>query len=675
MNPLIDFPQTPFGSLAFDAIEPAHFMPAAEHWMNVARERISAITENTDTPSFGNTLVPLEFASKELGVVSSCFFNLNSAETNEDIQTIARELSPKLTLFNNETLLNEALFVRIKAVWENREQEQLDPESTRLLKETYEGFVRNGALLEGQKRESLKSISEKLSKLSLSFGENVLKETQAFELHVADAEELAGLPEATIASAASLAEEKGKKGYVFGLDMPTYISIMKYADNAALREEMYRAYGTRAAKDNEYNNEENIQELVNTRLAKAQLLGFDSHAALTLSKRMAKTPETVLSFLDDLKALAKPAAEKDLKAVQEFASAAGHQGEVKPWDFSYWSEKLKKATLNLDDNLLKPYFKIENVLAGVFDISAKLYGLSFTKNADIATYHEDVDAYEVYDKDGEFLSLLYTDFFPRAGKRAGAWMTSYRSMYSLDGQVVRPHISIVCNFTKPTADKPSLLTFNEVTTLFHEFGHALHGMMARGTYPSLTGTSVYWDFVELPSQILENWCYEPEALALFAKHYETSELLPKEYVDRIVESQQFMEGYATLRQLNFGYLDMTYHGRREPMEGSVADFERSATADTQLFSPVEGTLSSTAFSHIFQGGYSAGYYSYKWAEVLDADAFERFKQEGIFSAAAADGFAEILSRGGTVAPDELFKKFRGRDPKVDALLKRAGIAA
>ena len=675
MNPLIDFPQTPFGSLAFDAIEPAHFMPAAEHWMDVARERISAITENTDAPTFGNTLVPLEFASKELGVVSSCFFNLNSAETNEDIQTIARELSPKLTLFNNETLLNEALFVRIKAVWENREQEQLDAESARLLKETYEGFVRNGALLEGEKRESLKSISEKLSKLSLSFGENVLKETQAFELHVADAEELAGLPEATIASAASLAEEKGKEGYVFGLDMPTYISIMKYADNASLREKMYRAYGTRAAKDNEYNNEKNIQELVNTRLAKAQLLGFDSHAALTLSKRMAKTPQTVLSFLDDLKALAKPAAEKDLKAVQEFASAAGHQGEVKPWDFSYWSEKLKKATLNLDDNLLKPYFKIENVLAGVFEISAKLYGLSFRKNPDIATYHEDVDAYEVYDKDGEFLSLLYTDFFPRAGKRAGAWMTSYRSMYTLEGEVVRPHISIVCNFTKPTADKPSLLTFNEVTTLFHEFGHALHGMMARGTYPSLTGTSVYWDFVELPSQILENWCYEPEALALFAKHYETGELLPKEYVDRIVESQQFMEGYATLRQLNFGYLDMIYHGLTEPMEGSVADFERSATADTQLFSPVEGTLSSTAFSHIFQGGYSAGYYSYKWAEVLDADAFERFKQEGIFSAAAADGFAEILSSGGTVAPDELFKKFRGRDPKVDALLKRAGIAA
>ena len=675
MNPLIEFPQTPFGSLAFDAIEPAHFLPAAAHWMDVARARISAITTSTEAPTFANTLVPLEFASKELGVVSSCFFNLNSAETNEDIQKIARELSPKLTLFNNETLLNEALFLRIKKVWENREKEQLDAESARLLNETYEGFVRNGALLEGEEREKLKSISEKLSKLSLSFGENVLKETQAFELHVTDSSELAGLPEATLASAAALAVEKGKEGHVFGLDMPTYISIMKYANKGALREKMYRAYGTRAAKENEYNNERNIQDLVNTRLAKAQLLGFDSHAKLTLSKRMARTPETVLSFLDDLKALAKPAAENDLKAVQDFASAEGHQGEVKSWDFSFWSEKLKKATLNLDDNLLKPYFKIENVLTGVFEISTKLYGLNFKKNANIATYHKDVDAYEVYDKDGEFLSLLYTDFFPRAGKRAGAWMTSYRSMYSLEGEVVRPHISIVCNFTKPTTDKPSLLTFNEVTTLFHEFGHALHGMMARGMYPSLTGTSVYWDFVELPSQILENWCYDPEALALFAKHYETGELLPKEYVDRIVESQQFMEGYATLRQLNFGYLDMTYHGLTEPMEGPVADFERSATADTQLFLPVKGTLSSTAFSHIFQGGYSAGYYSYKWAEVLDADAFERFKEEGIFSEAAANGFAEILSSGGTVAPDELFKKFRGRDPKVDALLKRAGIAA
>ncbi|HCP41336.1 MAG TPA: peptidase M3, partial [Cryomorphaceae bacterium] len=361
MNPMIDFPQTPFGSLAFDKIEPAHFIPAAEHWMDVARGRIANITANDEVPTFSNTIVALEFASKELSIVSSCFFNLNSAETNEDIQSVARELSPKLTLFNNETLLNEALFFRIKWVWKNRDKEQIDSESQRLLKETYEGFVRNGALLEGEERETLKSISEKLSKLSLSFGENVLKETQAFEHYVEEAEDLAGLPEAVVSSAAALAKEKGKQGYIFGLDMPTYISIMKYADKASLRELMYCAYGTRAAKENELNNEKNIQDLVNTRLAKAQLLGFSSHAALTLSKRMAKTPERVLSFLDDLKALAKPAAEKDLKAVQEFASAAGHQGEVKPWDFSYWSEKLKKATLNLDDNLLKPYFKIENV--------------------------------------------------------------------------------------------------------------------------------------------------------------------------------------------------------------------------------------------------------------------------------------------------------------------------
>ena len=675
MNPLIEFPATPHDALAFDRIEPEYFLPALEHWIKVARERQDEIVKNSNAPTFENTVVALEFSSLELNKVSSCFFNLNSAETNTSIQEIARTFSPKLTAFSSETLLNEGLFLRIKAVWEHRHNEVLDDESARLLKETYQGFVRNGALLQGEEREQLKAISEKLSKLALSFGENVLKETQAFAYDVKDIEALTGLPEAVIASAAALAKENGKDGYQFGLDMPTYISIMKYAEKSSLREHMYRAYATRAAKENEFNNEVNIQELVNTRLAKAKLLGFNSHAELTLSKRMAKRPETVLTFLDDLKVLAKPAAEKDLKAVQEFASASGHEGEVRSWDFSYWSEKLKKATLNLDDNLLKPYFKIENVLNGVFDISNKLYGLSFKLNDNIATYHPDVDAYEVYDKDGAFLSLLYTDFFPRAGKRAGAWMTSYRSMYALNGTVVRPHISIVCNFTKPTADQPSLLTFNEVTTLFHEFGHALHGMMARGTYPSLTGTSVYWDFVELPSQILENWCYEPEALALFAKHFETGELLPKEYVDRIVESQQFMEGYATLRQLNFGYLDMTYHGLTTPMEGSVADFERSATADTQLFVPVEGTSSSTAFSHIFQGGYSAGYYSYKWAEVLDADAFERFKEEGIFNEAAANDFAAILSSGGTVAPVELFKKFRGRDPKVDALLKRAGITS
>ena len=674
MNPLIEFPKTPHQTLAFEQIKPAHFMPAATHWMEVAKQRQESIVSNPETPNFNNTMEALEFAGVELGVVTSCFFNLNSAETSEEIQTIARDLSPMLTKFSNETLLNEGLFLRIKAVWESRDSEQLNSEQLRLLKETYEGFVRNGALLKGDDRDALQSISETLSRAGLQFGENVLKETQSFEYTTTDSDLLEGLPEGVITAAAVAAQEKGLEGYWMGLDMPTYISVLKYAERRELREHYYRSYASRAAKDNEYNNEEVIKTLVNQRLAKAKLLGFESHAALTLSKRMAGTPQTVLSFLEDLKKLAKPAALKDIEDVEAFALKHGANTPLQPWDFSFWSERLKKATLSLDDAILKPYFKLEHVLEGAFEVAGRLFGLRFEKNLNISVYHKDVNAYEVFDKNGAFLSVFYTDFFPRSGKRAGAWMTSYRSMYQMEGTTVRPHISIVCNFTKPTASQPALLTFNEVTTLFHEFGHALHGMMAQGTYPSLTGTSVYWDFVELPSQILENWCYQPEALKLFARHYETGEVLPSEYIERIVQSQQFMEGYATLRQLNFGFLDMAWHNATAPFEGTVEHFESQATAETQLFDKVEGTLSSTAFSHIFQGGYSAGYYSYKWAEVLDADAFERFEEEGIFSSKVAEDFAVILSSGGTVAPDALFETFRGRAPKVEALLRRAGIA-
>lgn len=674
MNPLIEFPKTPHQTLAFEQIKPAHFMPAATHWMEVAKQRQEAIVSNPEAPNFNNTMEALEFAGVELGVVTSCFFNLNSAETSEEIQTIARDLSPMLTKFSNETLLNEGLFLRIKAVWESRDSEQLNSEQLRLLKETYEGFVRNGALLKGADRDALQSISETLSRAGLQFGENVLKETQSFEYTTTDSDLLEGLPEGVITAAAAAAQEKGLEGYWMGLDMPTYISVLKYAERRELREHYYRSYASRAAKDNEYNNEEVIKTLVNQRLAKAKLLGFESHAALTLSKRMAGTPQTVLSFLEDLKKLAKPAALKDIEDVEAFAQKHGANTPLQPWDFSFWSERLKKATLSLDDAILKPYFKLEHVLEGAFEVAGRLFGLRFEKNPNISVYHKDVDAYDVFDKNGAFLSVFYTDFFPRSGKRAGAWMTSYRSMYQKEGTTVRPHISIVCNFTKPTASQPALLTFNEVTTLFHEFGHALHGMMAQGTYPSLTGTSVYWDFVELPSQIMENWCYQPEALKLFARHYETGEVLPSEYIERIVQSQQFMEGYATLRQLNFGFLDMAWHNATAPFEGTVEHFESQATAETQLFDKVEGTLSSTAFSHIFQGGYSAGYYSYKWAEVLDADAFERFEEEGIFSSKVAEDFAVILSSGGTVAPDALFETFRGRAPKVDALLRRAGIA-
>ncbi len=674
MNPLIDFPSTAHEALAFNSIKPEHFLPALEHWIQVSKERQAAIVANSERPTFDNTVAALEFSSLELNKVSSCFFNLNSAETNDAIQEIAREFSPKLTAFSSETLLNEPLFLRIQSVYESGQAPD-STEAKRLLNETYESFVRNGAALVGEDRERLTALNEELSTLSLTFGEHVLAETKAFQYHTALLEDLQGLPEDVIESASQLGQQQGKEGYLLGLDMPTYMAVMKYADRTELRAHFYRAYGSRAAKENENNNEHVIKELVNKRMERAQLLGFDSHAQLTLSKRMAKTPGTVLNFLDHLLEVAKPAAALDIKSVADFAAAQGAELPLQSWDFSYWSEKLKMERLSLDDQALKPYFKLENVLEGAFTVAGRLFGLRFVHHATLPVYHEDVDAYEVFDADGNFLSLFYADFFPRAGKRAGAWMTSYQSMYTKEGTEVRPHISIVCNFTKPTASKPSLLTFNEVTTLFHEFGHALHGMMARGTYPSLTGTSVYWDFVELPSQIMENWCYQPEALALFAKHYDTGALLPTAYIDKIKESQTFLEGYMTLRQLNFGYLDMSWHDRKEVFHGDVASHEKAATEHTSLFPEVAGTLSSTAFSHIFQGGYSAGYYSYKWAEVLDADAFERFEEEGLFNPQVAADFAIVLQSGGTVAPDELYRNFRGRDPEVDALLKRAGISA
>ncbi len=672
MNPLISFPERTHGTLSFGELRPEHFMPALTHWMSVAKERQAQIVANEELPNFVNTVEALEFSTLELDRVSSCFFNLYSAETSEEIQKIAREFSPALTAFGNETLLNKPLFERIKAVYDRREEEVLTPEQVRLLEETYQGFVRNGALLEGVDRETLMELSATLSTRALQFGEHVLAHTQAFKFNTKDVEELRGLPEDVVELARQKAEEEGETGYSFGLDMPTYMAIMKYAEDSNLRKFFYIAYNSRAAQNNEWNNEQTIADLVNTRLAKAQLLGFENHASFILSKRMAKDEQTVFQFLEELKKVAKPAAQKEVEEVRTFAQERGAL-ELHPWDFSYWSEQLKLAKYALDDELLKPYFSLEKVLDGAFQVSGKLYGLTFERNSTIEVYHPDVHAYEVFDRAGALLAVLYTDFFPRPGKRAGAWMTSYKSMYTYNGVEERPHISIVCNFTKPTATKPSLLTFNEVTTLFHEFGHALHGMLARGTYPSLTGTSVYWDFVELPSQIFENWCYEEEALALFAHHYQSGELIKSEYIQRLKQIQTYLEGYMTLRQLNFGFLDMAWHTLRVPFDGQVVSFEEQATADTSLFTPVQGTLSSTAFSHIFQGGYSAGYYSYKWAEVLDADAFQYFKEEGLFNEAVAAKFEKLLSSGGTVAPEVLYREFRGRDPKVTALLKRAGL--
>lgn len=675
MNPFITQDRSVHGTVPFHLVQHDHFLPALDHCIALANERIDAIVENPAAPTFENTLEALEFSSLELDELSSTFFNLNSAETTPEIQTIAREFAPKLTAHSNAVLLNEGLFKRLRVLWETKEQLDLEPEQARLLSETYEGFVRRGAELKGEKKTQLKELSESLSKAALLFGEHVLADTQAFEWFSETGEALAGLPEYVMEAAKLKASDQGKVGYALGLDMPTYMAVMKYAQDRKLRQHFYLNYTSRAFADNANNNTAVVEQLVNQRLEKAQLLGFEHHAALTLGKRMAKDAGTVWEFIDSLKKVAAPACQRDLNELKDFAATKGLEGALEPWDFSFYAEQLKKERFSIDDELLKPYFKLDNVLDGAFQVAHKLYGLSFVENPDIPVYHDNVVPYEVYDAQGDFLSVLYTDFFPRTGKRAGAWMTSYRNQYVLNGNMVRPHISIVCNFTAPTPTLPSLLTFNEVLTLFHEFGHALHGMLANTMYPSMSGTSVYWDFVELPSQILENWCYEPEALALFARHYETGAVIPQEYVDRIREASTFMEGYMTLRQLNFAQLDMHWHTQTTPLSTSVRNFELEATADTSTFPPVDGTCVSTAFSHIFQGGYSAGYYSYKWAEVLDADAFDRFKQEGIFNPEVASAFKRILSKGGTIAPDELFETFRGRAPKVDALLRRSGLTS
>jgi len=544
-----------------------------------------------------------------------------------------------------------------------------------LLEKNYKAFIRNGSNLNEEDKNVLRDIDKNKSKLGLNFGENVLAETNDYELILTDKNDLAGLPDGVVEAAKMLADEKQIEGWIFTLDYPSYIPFMTYADNRKLREKLAKDFGSRAMKNNEHDNQQNIIDIVNLRHQRANLLGYKSHAHYVLEERMAEEPDNVKDFLEKLLSKAKPAAEKEFQLLKDLAKKDGIDS-IEKWDGAYYSEKLKKALFALDDEQLKPYFKLENVIQGVFDISGKLYDLHFEAITDIDTYHEDVKTYKVTNSDGDFVSLFYADFFPRKGKRNGAWMTSYKAQWKTDKVNSRPHVSIVCNFTKPTTSKPSLLTFNEVTTLFHEFGHALHGMLADTTYPNLSGTNVYWDFVELPSQIFENWCYEKEALELFAKHYETGEVIPMELVTKIKDSSNFLEGIATLRQLSFGMLDMGYHANDPSQLTNVKEFEKQTFGDTQLYPDVEENCMSTAFSHIFQGGYSAGYYSYKWAEVLDADAFEAFKEKSIFDKETATKFKNnILSKGGTEKPMALYKKFRGKEPNVDALLKRAGLLA
>jgi Zn-dependent oligopeptidase len=670
-NPLLQ----KFNTAPFSKIKNEHFLPAIKELIVKTKAEIDTITSNTEAPTFSNTVEALENTGLQLDRATSIFFNLNSAETSEEIQKIAQEVSPLLTEFSNDLLLNEALFKRVKKVFETKDDFNLNAEQEMLLDKQYKSFARNGANLSEEKKKTLRKLDTELSRLKLTFGENVLAETNAYHMHLANEDDLAGLPEGTKEAAAETAREKELEGWVITLDYPSYIPFMKYAENRELRKELSLAFGARAFQKNKNNNEENVLKIANLRHQRAQLLGYKTHAHFVLEERMAETPEKVTSFLNELLEKAKPAAQKEFEELADFAKNRDGIKQLQKWDSAFYAEKLKQQKFRLDDEKLKPYFKLESVIDGVFTVAQKLYGLQFRIDNDIDKYHHDVKTYRVTDADDALVALFYADFHPRPGKRQGAWMTSYKPQQKFHDINDRPHVSIVCNFTKPTPTTPSLLTFNEVTTLFHEFGHALHGMLANTTYKSLSGTSVYWDFVELPSQILENWCYEKETLELFATHYKTGDVIPMDLVEKIKESATFHEGMQTLRQLSFGMLDMAWHSCESPENiTSVKAFETEAFSGTQLFPETLETCMSTAFSHIFQGGYSAGYYSYKWAEVLDADAFAYFQEEGIFNKKVADKFkAFVLSQGGTQDPMELYIKFRGKKPDPEALLKRAGL--
>ncbi len=665
---------TKHNTAPFAQISNADFKPAFKKAIAMAREEIDAIVDSSEKPTFQNTIEALDFAGETLDRLSSIFFNLNSAETNDEMQKIAQEVSPLLTSFSNDITLNEKLFGKVKSVFDDKENLTLTPEQVTLLDKKYKGFARNGALLSEDKKGRLREIDTELAKLKLTYGENVLAETNSYQLHLTNEADLKGLPEGTVEEARALAKSQDKEGWIFTLDHPSYIPFVTYADNRELRKELAIAAGKKAFQNNEFDNQENVLKIANLRFERANLLGYKTHSHFVLEERMAQHPEKVKTFLNDLLAKAKPAAQREFAELQAFAKKTDGIEKLEKWDSAYYSEKLKQQLFNFDDEQLKPYFKLENVQNGAFAIAEKLFGLSFKAVSDIEKYHDDVQTFEVLDVDNNLVAIFYSDFFPRKGKRNGAWMTSFKPQSVQNGKNERPHISIVCNFTKPTATKPSLLTFNEVTTLFHEFGHALHGMLANTSYPSLSGTSVYWDFVELPSQVMENWCYEPEALAIFAKHYETGAIIPQEYIKKIKDSASFQEGIATMRQLSLGILDLAYHANDPAEIHNVKAFEKAAFAPTALYPDVEENCMSVSFSHIFQGGYSSGYYSYKWAEVLDADAFEYFQEKGIFNKEVATKFKEnILSKGGTEQPMVLYKRFRGQEPRPDALLKRAGL--
>lgn len=674
-NPLLTNFNTPYNSVPFDLIKAEDFKQAIDSALLIAKKEIQEIIDNTETPNFENTIIALERSGELAGRISNILFNINVAETNPDIQNATREISPVLNDFRNDIILNEALFEKIKYVYENTDKSALDTEDKMLLEKKFKDFVKNGANLSNEDKERYRAITNELAKLTVDFGENVLAETNGYFLHITKEEDLSGLTEDVIAEAKSEAENRELEGWVFTLQYPSFGPFLKYANNRELRKEIFMAYNTRGLHENDNNNAELVKRITELRLQMANILGYNTYADFVLNDRMAESTDKVNTFLNDLLIASIIVAKKEYKEVQEFANSLGADFIVEAWDWSYYSEKLKKQKFDIDDEATRPYFQLENVERGVFGLANTLFGLTLKEVHNVPVYNKDVKVFEVYDENDKFLSLLYMDYFPRESKKGGAWMTDYLPQHvNPDGQNIRPHVSLVFNFTKPTKTKPSLLTFNEVTTLLHEFGHGLHGMLSNCKYEGLSGTSVYRDFVELPSQILENWAEQKEWLDKVAMHYETGESIPEELVQKIIDSKNFNTGYFSTRQLSFGISDMKWHSITEPFSGDITEFEREAMASTQILPRVDGTAMSAAFSHIFAGGYAAGYYSYKWAEVLDADAFAYFKEEGVFNKEIAAKFREnILSKGGTEHPMELYVKFRGKEPSVDALLERSGL--
>lgn len=672
-NPLLGKYKTPHETAPFDKIKIEHYEPAFDEGIRQHEQEIDAITRQRSVPTFENTIEALDRSGKLLNRVANIFFALLSAESNDEMMDISQRISAKLSDHENNISLNEPLFERIKYVYDRRNDSDLNPEQRKLLEETYLSFERSGANLKGADREKYRELSKELSQLTLAFGQNALKATNAFEMLLTDPADLAGLPESAVDAAAHLAQSKGKEGWVVDLSYPSYSAFMKYSSRRDLREKLYRAYNSRCLTG-EFDNTANMKRIAEIRCQLANLFGKNTYADYTLEHRMAKNSENVYNLLNQLLEAYRPVALEEVREVKGFATGMeGHAIELMPWDWAYYSEKLKDAKFQLNDEMLKPYFELEKVKKGVFGLATDLYGLTFKKNQNIPVYHPEVEAFEVFDENGKFLAVLYTDFHPRAGKRSGAWMTEFKGQWKEDNKDSRPHITIVMNFTRPTADKPALLTFDEVETFLHEFGHSIHGMLANTTYPSLSGTNVYRDFVELPSQLMENWLTEKEYLDKFAAHYQTGEKIPYELVQKIKEAANYNAAYACIRQVTFGLLDMAWHTQTAPVE-DVSAFEKTATQATQVLPRIEGTLISPTFSHIFSGGYAAGYYGYKWAEVLDADAFAKFKENGIFNREVAESFRRnVLEKGGTEDPMVLYTRFRGQEPTIDALMERDGI--